>query len=65
MAKEARCADILHDCDYVARGDDEEQVMEDVAKHVLDVHDIKTISPELARRVRAAVHDSRPTLQLH
>jgi predicted small metal-binding protein len=58
MPKEVRCADITGDCSYVARGATESDVMEDVAAHARDVHNIQTISPQLARKVQEAVHES-------
>ena len=58
MAKEIRCADVTGNCVFVAQGETESDVMEIVAEHVAGVHNIQTISPQLANKVKAAVHDS-------
>jgi len=45
------------DCDFEARGDTEQQVLQQAAEHAKDVHKIPNITPELAAKVKAAIHD--------
>jgi predicted small metal-binding protein len=57
MAKMMYCRDAGFDCNAEVHGRDEEQVMEKAAEHVKDVHSVEVISPDLARKVQAAIHD--------
>ena len=38
MAKEMRCGDVGMDCDFVARAESTEELMEQVAAHAAEVH---------------------------
>ena len=38
MAKIFTCRDVGVDCPYVARGETEEELMADIAKHAKEVH---------------------------
>lgn len=58
MAKEMRCADVGMDCDSVARAESTEELMEQVAAHAAEVHDINEISDELAAKVQSVVRDA-------
>lgn len=44
-------------CDFVARGDSEEQVMAQVAEHARKDHGTQTIPPEVAAKVKASIHE--------
>ncbi len=58
MAKEMRCADVGMDCDFVARAESTEELMEQVAAHAAEAHDINEISDELAAKVQSVVRDT-------
>ena len=58
MAKELCCSDLFPDCTKVVRGQTAEEVMEKAAEHVQQVHHVEVISPPLAKKVEAAVHDA-------
>jgi predicted small metal-binding protein len=57
MAKEMRCAEIMPGCNFVATGATDDEVMRKAAQHAKEKHSIKEITPDLARKVRAAIHD--------
>lgn len=57
MAKVMNCRDVGVDCDFSARGDSEAEVMQKCAEHAKRDHNMDEISPELAEKVRAAIHD--------
>jgi predicted small metal-binding protein len=57
MAKELRCGDVVPGCDFVARGDSEQEVLQQAAAHASDAHGVSEITPELAERVRGAIRD--------
>ncbi len=59
MAKVLACRDVGVDCDYVVCGETEEEVLAKGAQHGREVHGITEITPELERKVKAAIHDEQ------
>ncbi len=57
MRKRIECGAIVPGCDYVARGDNEEDVMMKAAEHARTVHGIERMSNELRAKVRSAIRD--------
>jgi predicted small metal-binding protein len=57
MAKTMSCRDVGSDCDFVARGETEEELMGQVAAHAREQHGIDEVPPEMAEKVRAAIRD--------
>ncbi|PYK31709.1 MAG: hypothetical protein DME57_02695 [Verrucomicrobia bacterium] len=57
MAKTVSCRDVGSDCDFVARGNSEEEVMLQVADHARTDHHMSEVPAEMADKVRAAIHD--------
>lgn len=55
MAKEMNCGDLMPGCDFVARGETDEEVMQQVAEHARTAHDMEELSPEVAEQVKAAI----------
>jgi predicted small metal-binding protein len=45
------------DCDFVARGETEEEIMAQAAQHAQATHNMTEIPPEVASQVRAAIRD--------
>jgi len=57
MSKELRCGDLMSGCSAVVEGRDENEVMTKAAEHAKSEHGLDQISPDLAGKVRAAIHD--------
>jgi predicted small metal-binding protein len=57
MAKVLRCNDVVGNCDFVARGDSEQDVLQQAAAHAQSAHNVQDVTPELAEKVRSAIHD--------
>jgi len=57
MAKIVRCREVGVDCDFEARGETEQEVLNKAAEHGRTAHGMQTLSPELVAKVRAAIHD--------
>jgi len=57
MAKTMNCRDVGPDCDFVARGETEDEIMGQVAEHASAVHGMEEVPPELAEKARAAIRD--------
>ena len=59
MAKTLRCRDVGMDCDFVARGNTEEEILKKAAEHARLAHNMNEIPPELHGKVRAAIRDEK------
>jgi predicted small metal-binding protein len=57
MAKTVSCRDVGAECDFVARGDSEEEIMQTLSEHARTDHNMSEIPAELAERARAAIHE--------
>ena len=57
MAKILRCQDVGMKCDFVARGETEQEVLKKATEHAGATHNMKSIPPEMLAKVRAAVRD--------
>lgn len=57
MSKSMSCRDVGPDCDFVARGENEEEVMGQVAEHARTEHGFEEVPAELAEKARAAIKD--------
>ena len=57
MAKTIRCKDVGMDCDFEARAETEEEILQKVAEHAGAVHDMTEIPAEVLAKVRAAIRD--------
>lgn len=60
MSKVMHCRDVGPDCDFVARGRNEEEVMRQVADHARTVHGIDPVPPDLARKAQASIREESP-----
>ena len=45
------------DCNFVARGETEEEILKKAAEHIGPAHNTHDISEEVVERVRAAITD--------
>ena len=55
--KAMHCGDLMKDCNFVARGATEEEVMKKAAEHAKTAHGMAKITPELAQKVKAAIRN--------
>ena len=62
MPKTLHCRDVGPDCDFVARGDSEEDLMRQVAEHARTVHNIDPVPPELAQKARSVIRAEPPRM---
>lgn len=56
----AACKDAGFDCDYVAKGNTEEELLRDVAQHAIKVHRMQEsdMTPEMVQKVKSIMHTS-------
>lgn len=52
MTKVVHCRDVGFDCDGVVRGESEEEVLQGVAAHAAEAHNLTTVTDEVIARVR-------------
>jgi predicted small metal-binding protein len=57
MARTMSCKDVGPECDFVARGATDEEVMGQVAEHARTAHGMEEVPPELAEKAMAAIKD--------
>jgi predicted small metal-binding protein len=59
--KALHCGDLMQGCDFVARGETEDDVMKQAAEHAKAAHGMHHLPPELSLKVREAIRDEQPT----
>ena len=57
MTLVVRCRDVGFDCDGVINAENEEQLMQQVAEHAGDVHQVTEVTPDLVAKVRQVVFE--------
>lgn len=60
MRKVLRCGAIVPGCNFVAHGEDEQDVMMKAADHARSAHGVEHMSESLRAKVRAAIEDEAP-----
>ncbi len=60
--KVVNCRDVGIDCDFEARGETVEDVLQKCQEHASSDHGMTEIPPDLQARVRAAIRDE-PTIR--
>ncbi len=55
VAKQLRCRDVGMDCSFEARGNTEDEALQQASAHARSAHQITDMPPELAAKVRAAI----------
>ena len=58
MAKSIKCRDVGVDCDFEAKANTVEELMQKCTEHARAEHGMKDISPELAAKVQAAIREA-------
>ena len=57
MAKSVSCRDVGMDCDFVATGNTEDEILSQCAEHARVEHNMNEIPAEVRDKVRAAIRD--------
>ncbi|MGC1106203.1 MAG: DUF1059 domain-containing protein [Candidatus Acidiferrales bacterium] len=60
MKKLLHCCDVIPGCDFVARGVNENEIIMRATQHVRSVHNVAWMTPDLLKRVLAAIRDEEP-----
>jgi predicted small metal-binding protein len=54
--KDFHCKDAGMKCDFVARGDSNQEIVRQAGEHAQQVHKM-TVTPELTKKVESLIHD--------
>ena len=57
MPKVLRCAEVVGSCDFVARGESEQEMLTQAAEHARSTHGLNEITPDVAEKAKAAIQD--------
>jgi predicted small metal-binding protein len=57
MKKLLRCSDVIPGCDFVAHGVNENEIIIRATQHAREVHSVTWLTPDLFKRVIAAIRD--------
>ena len=57
--KELRCRDAGVDCDFVARGETEKEVVRQAEEHARRDHKMQVIPKEMEEKMRSLIRDAR------
>ncbi|MBV8864707.1 MAG: DUF1059 domain-containing protein [Acidobacteriaceae bacterium] len=57
MSKVLKCREVGMDCDFVARGETEQEVMTKAAEHAKKDHGMTNIPADMLPKVKSAIHD--------
>ena len=57
MAKIVSCRDVGVECDFVAKGETEQDILQQCTEHARSVHNMTEIPAELVDKVRGAIRD--------
>jgi len=57
MSKVLSCRDAGVDCDFVARGETEEDILSQTVEHAREAHGMSEIPPDLLAKVRSLIRD--------
>jgi predicted small metal-binding protein len=57
MSKHIACTDVVSGCSFEASAKSEEELLKQVTAHARESHGVVEVTPELAHKVKAAIHD--------
>ncbi len=57
MAKSVSCRDVGMDCDFVATGNTEEEILRQCADHARVEHNMNEVPAEVRDKIRTAIRD--------
>jgi predicted small metal-binding protein len=60
MAKYVSCREVGVDCDFEARGETEQEVLQKCAEHARSAHGMNELPADLAAKVRASIREEEP-----
>ncbi len=65
MAKIVSCRDVGVDCDFVAKGETEQDILQQCTEHARSAHNMTEIPAELVDKVRGAIRDEATWAEIY
>lgn len=56
--KKISCADVVPGCAFTAEAESEQELLQKVAAHAGSEHGIKDVTPDVLKKVKAAIKDA-------
>ncbi|HEV2615514.1 MAG TPA: DUF1059 domain-containing protein [Candidatus Acidoferrales bacterium] len=57
MSKILRCSELIPGCNFIARGESDEEVIEEASRHVRARHNLQKMSAGVVAIIRGAIYD--------
>ena len=57
MSKAMKCGDVVPGCEFVGRGQNEEEVLTTAAEHAKTAHGMESIPNDVFEKVKSAIHE--------
>jgi predicted small metal-binding protein len=58
MAKQFGCGDVVQGCSFVVTAENEQEILQQVARHAAAAHGINEVTPDLLAKVKAAIKEA-------
>ena len=55
--KQFKCTDVVLGCQWVARNEDEQVLLDEIVVHARDAHGMDEVPPEVADQIRGVITD--------
>ena len=62
MKKLLRCCDIIPGCNFIARGVNDNEIIIRATRHARIAHEVIWLTPDLLKRLLAAIRDDEPVI---
>jgi predicted small metal-binding protein len=53
--KQFKCGDVVLGCEWVARSEDEQELLEEIESHAREAHGMDEVPPEVAEQIRDVI----------
>lgn len=63
--RQIACREIGVDCDFVAKGNTDEEVMQECRKHGKEAHGMEALPPDLELKVRKNISEVSSEMPMH
>jgi predicted small metal-binding protein len=53
--KQFKCGDVVLGCEWVARSEDDEELLDEISSHARDAHAMDEVPPEVVEKIHAVI----------
>ncbi|MGH9728416.1 MAG: DUF1059 domain-containing protein [Candidatus Acidiferrales bacterium] len=62
MSKMLRCSELIPGCDFIARGESDDEVIQEASRHVRAKHNLQKMSAGVVAIIRGAIYDEEKSV---